>query len=1376
MGELPPVAVGVSAVENMKAVESHHTNMVQHVLPSNYTSKEALLYSYKKSFNGFVARLTEEEAERISEMEDVVSVFENTIHHPQTTRSWDFLSFPEQVSRSNGESNTIVGVIDTGIWPDKIIGAKYFRVSGSFEQSDIISPRDSDGHGSHCASTAAGNVVGSASLFGLASGTARGGVPSARIAAYKVCWSNGCDGADILAAFDEAIADGVHIITISIGPTQVEYRHYYDDIYAIGSFHAMKNGILTSKSADNLGPRLYTMSNYAPWFLSVAASNTDRRFLTTLQLGNGRVYEGVSINTFNPPNTAYPLIYGGDAPNTAGGFSSSTSRLCSSNSLNAALVSGRIVLCDNPSPDQSMLLSNGVAGVVLRTNVANDWARIFALPATSLSLANGTQVLNYIRSTSNATGTILRSTAARNSLAPNVVSFSSRGPNPITPDLLKPDIAAPGVEILAAYSPIRLITGVTGDNRIANYSILSGTSMATPHVAAIAAYIKSFHPTWSPAAIKSAILTTATPMSSTLNPEAEFAYGAGQLNPTRAPNPGLIYNLSVSDYVRFLCGQGYDNTRLRRLTGDNSSCNQAQNEAAWNLNLPSFVLHRNNNQNFNRTYQRSVTNVGRGTSTYRATVMGASSPTLSVQVTPNVMSFSSVGETRSFTLTISGTTTSSIVSASLVWDDGTHQIYIVYMGELPLVAASVSAAESMEAVESHHTNMIQRVLPSYKKSFNGFVARLTEEEAERISEMEDVVSVFENTVQYPQTTRSWDFLGFPEHAIRSSGESNTIVGVIDTGIWPETDSFSAQGFAPPPSQWKGSCQNIACNNKIIGAKYFRVTGSFAQNDIRSPRDATGHGSHCASIAAGNVVGSKSLLGLGSGTVRGGVPSARIAVYKVCWLIGCDTADILAAFDEAIADGVHIISLSVAFNQVVHHQYYNDIFAIGSFHAMRRGILTSKAAGNLGSGLYTMPTLAPWLLSVAASNTDRRFVTALQLGNGMVYQGISINSFIPHRFYSLIYGGDAPNTAGGFSSSTSRLCSSNSLNAALVRGRIVLCDNQSPDQSMLLRYGVAGVVLRTNSAKDYARIFALPATSLNEANGTQVLSYIRSTSNPIGVILRSTEAKNSLAPNVVSFSSRGPNRITPDILKPDIAAPGVEILAANSLYTSITGVTGDNRIANYSILSGTSMAAPHVSAIAAYIKSFHPTWSPGAIKSAILTTATPMSSTTNPEAEFAYGAGQLNPTGALNPGLIYNLSASDYVSFLCGQGYDDRMLRLITRDYSSCTHTQNEDSWNLNLPSFVLFRNNIQNFYRVYRRSVTNVGRATSTYRVRVIGASSPTLNVQVTPNVMSFSSVGETRSFTLTIAGTTSSSIVSASLIWDDGTHQVRSPIVVYNL
>ncbi|KAK4278448.1 hypothetical protein QN277_016293 [Acacia crassicarpa] len=705
------------------------------------------------------------------------------------------------------------------------------------------------------------------------------------------------------------------------------------------------------------------------------------------------------------------------------------------------------------------------------------------------------------------------------------------------------------------------------------------------------------------------------------------------------------------------------------------------------------------------------------------------------------------------------------------------ETYIVYMGN--------HHPKEMHVAELHHMSMVRRVigrnfapqalLHSYKKSFNAFAVRLTQDQAERMAEMDGVISVFQSKTHKPQTTRSWDFIGFPQQVNRSSLESDVIVGVIDFGIWPESDSFNDHGFSSPPKKWKGSCQNITCNNKIIGAKYFRVDGLFGEDDIRSPRDTDGHGTHCASTAAGNWVNSANLYGMGKGAARGGVPSARIAIYKPCWSSGCQTADILAAFDEAISDGVDILSVSLGSRSVVYPDLFEDEFAIGAFHAMKKGILTSIAANNLGPDLSSMTSFAPWTLSVAASTIDRKFSTKVQLGNGMVFEGVSINTFdLQNKTYPLIYSGDAPNITGGFNSSRSRLCGENSLDEAKVKGKIVLCDSFPNDPAALS--GAAGFLLPAISNKDTASLFRfpLPFAVLTLTDGTSIRSYLNSTSNPTVAIYKTNEGKDSLAPYVASFSSRGPNMITPNILKPDIAAPGVDIIAAWPPITPISKVQGDKRLSKFNIISGTSMACPHATAAAAYVKSFHPTWSPAAIKSALMTSATPMSPALNPEAEFAYGAGQINPLKAVAPGLVYDISESDYVRFLCGQGYNTTSIRSITDEAVNCKKTENETVWDLNLPSFALKRNISQSFTSVFHRTVTNVGAAKSVYKANVIVPPS-LLTIQVTPSVLSFSAVGEKKSFTVTVEGTINVGIVSASLIWDGADSQVKSPIVVYS-
>ncbi|TXG49893.1 hypothetical protein EZV62_025768 [Acer yangbiense] len=674
-----------------------------------------------------------------------------------------------------------------------------------------------------------------------------------------------------------------------------------------------------------------------------------------------------------------------------------------------------------------------------------------------------------------------------------------------------------------------------------------------------------------------------------------------------------------------------------------------------------------------------------------------------------------------------------------------RKAYIVYMGGLPDPEAQLS-------VSSLHTTMLQQVvgsgasdhlLHSYQRSFNGFVAKLTQEEAQKLEGMEGVVSVFPSEMKQIQTTRSWDFMGFSQHVVRrATSETNVIIGMIDTGIWPESQSFSDQHFGSPPSTWKGSCRkssNFTCNNKIIGAKYYRSDGKFREGDFKSPRDSQGHGSHTSSIAAGGLVSQASLYGIATGTARGGVPSARIAVYKVCWSDGCPDADILAAFDDAIADGVDLISISIG--GIAAFDYFKDTIAIGAFHAMKNGIFTSTAAGNSGPDPATVTNLSPWALSVAASTIDRKFITKVKLGNGQVYDVSDSDS-------------------------------------NLVEGKIVVCDFQT-DVTEAIVAGAAGTILQGDDFRDVAYNTPIAASYLTLHDGSEVETYLNSTRRPRGTILKTIVEKNELAPSVAFFSSRGPNAITSDILTPEITAPGVDILAAWSEATTVSEYEGDTRVVPYNIISGTSMACPHATAAAAYVKSFHPTWSPAAIKSALLTTALPMTAKNNIEQEFAYGSGHLNPGKAINPGLVYDAGEIDYVKFLCGQGYSTKNLRKITGDNFSCSKANNGSVWDLNLPSFTLSTNpGISTaITRIFHRRVTNVGSPGSIYKA-IIVKNQPGIEIQVVPRALSFRFSGEKKSFTVKVTANLAKSnnkmMVSGSLIWDDGVHQVRSPIVAY--
>ncbi|XP_011077880.1 subtilisin-like protease SBT4.15 [Sesamum indicum] len=709
-------------------------------------------------------------------------------------------------------------------------------------------------------------------------------------------------------------------------------------------------------------------------------------------------------------------------------------------------------------------------------------------------------------------------------------------------------------------------------------------------------------------------------------------------------------------------------------------------------------------------------------------------------------------------------------------DDDERQPYIVYMGELP--------EDRISLMDVHHNLLVQAIgdgtiarnskIHSYGRSFNGFAARLLPHEARRLSQKEGIVSVFRSRTQNLLTTRSWDFLGMSEKLKRNQqAESNIIVALLDTGVWVESPSFNDVGFGPPPLKWKGKCEEggnfTGCNNKVIGAQYFNLAHSVQPYET-TPVDTDGHGTHTASTAAGVFVERASLYGIAEGTARGGVPSARIASYKVCWPSGCEDVDILAAFDAAIADGVDIISVSIG---GASRSFTKDPIAIGSFHASRKGILTVCAAGNEGPYEATVQNAAPWIMTVAASTIDRQFHADVKLGNGEKISGIAVNTFAPEKgFYPLTNGAQSKNFSGDLYGNASA-CDYGSLRTDKVKGKIVYCQGAGGD-TVVQNLGGAGTIMSSNDDLDTAFATIGIGTYISVEDGQRIDKYINSTRSARAVVYK-TRTVEAPAPAVASFSSRGPSRLSPNILKPDISAPGVNILAAYSKFTTVTGEEGDKRVVKFNVESGTSMACPHVAGAAAYIKSFHPRWSPAAIKSALMTTSKPMK--IKPlEAELASGSGEINPRAAVHPGLVYDIGTKSYVSFLCKQGYESKDVALITgKNYNCSNITQAIGADGLNYPSIHLKVDNTDSVISaVFYRTVTNVGIGRSTYVVDIEPPEG--LSVEVTPNILRFFRLHQKKSFKVMLKGKSIQKnmwYLSGSLSWSDSKHHVRSPILV---
>ncbi|EPS68445.1 hypothetical protein M569_06321, partial [Genlisea aurea] len=590
----------------------------------------------------------------------------------------------------------------------KIIGARYYvkgyeAYYGPLNRStDYLSPRDKDGHGTHTASIAVGRRVRSASaLGGFAAGTASGGAPLARLAVYKVCWpipgqgkenGNTCFEADMLAAMDQAVADGVHVLSISIG-TKASLDYAADGI-AIGSLHAAKNDIVVVCSAGNNGPAPKTLSNPAPWIITVGASTVDREFVSAVSLGNGQKIPGETLTPYKlkkKKKKLYPLARGSQVSNST--TPKDLLDQCMPGSLSPEKTAGKIIFClrgNGTRIGKGMEVKRaGGIGYILGNSKLN--GKLVAvdphfLPATAVTYENSLKILDYIDSTEDPRAYIIPAkTVVGTKPAPSMAVFTSRGPNTISPDVLKPDVTAPGVNILAAWSEASSPTKMAVDSRVVKYNILSGTSMSCPHIAGAAALLKAVHRNWTSAAIRSAIVTTATttnkegaPITESMGggPADPFQFGAGHFRPTKAVDPGLVYDASYEDYVLFLCSSNGTNNNITAFTS--AKCPENPPSPA-DLNYPSLQIKQLNKS---VTVVRTVTNVGNGNSTYFAKTKPP--PGISIEISPPVLRFDSSGQKMSFSIVVSkneqfrvnnGTNTNStFVFGWYTWSDGIHNV------------------------------------------------------------------------------------------------------------------------------------------------------------------------------------------------------------------------------------------------------------------------------------------------------------------------------------------------------------------------------------------------------------------------------------------------------------------------------------------------------------------------------------------------------------------------------------------------------------------------------------------------------------------------------------------------------------------------------
>ncbi|KAH0936787.1 hypothetical protein HID58_004248 [Brassica napus] len=716
------------------------------------------------------------------------------------------------------------------------------------------------------------------------------------------------------------------------------------------------------------------------------------------------------------------------------------------------------------------------------------------------------------------------------------------------------------------------------------------------------------------------------------------------------------------------------------------------------------------------------------------------------------------------------------------------KIHIVYLGEREHNDPELVTASHLRMLESllgSQKDANEFMVHSYRHGFSGFAAHLTDSQAKKISEHPDVVQVTPNTFYKPQTTRAFEYLGLSQSSPKgllhdaNMGE-DVIIGILDSGVWPESPSFSDKGLGPIPKRWKGTCVDGAkfdskkhCNKKLIGARYYmdslfknnRTDSGIADTEYMSAREVFAHGSHVASTAAGAFVPDVSDNGLGVGTARGGAPKARIAMYKVCWQTqdgSCASADILKAMDDAIADGVDVISISLGSAIPISREIdISNVFSYGAFHAVSKGITVLMAGGNFGPDAYSVQNIAPWIITVAATSLDRWYPKPLTLGNNVTLLART-PSVDPELQAELIY-----------------VDSSKEMTSEAA-GKIVLgfttAENGESATDFLnkqMEVQAAGVILAGRRSDKMIVSEGLINLNIDYQQGTTILNYIKSTNKPTITVSPSIALTGPLvATKVAEFSGRGPNSVSPYVLKPDIAAPGVSIVAA----CTPEKINYEN---GYTAMSGTSMAAPAVAGVVALLKAVHPDWSPAMLKSAIITTA----SSTDPYGEpiyseglsrkladpFDFGGGLVNPEKAANPGLVYDADVQDYIRFLCASSYDEMSITKISKQTVKCPSPR-PSMLDLNLPSITIpfLKEDV-----TLTRTVTNVGPVDSVYKLIV----QPPMGVKisVTPQTLVFNSGVKKLSYQVTVSTTHKANSIYffGSLTWTDGTHNVVIPLSI---
>ena len=680
----------------------------------------------------------------------------------------------------------------------------------------------------------------------------------------------------------------------------------------------------------------------------------------------------------------------------------------------------------------------------------------------------------------------------------------------------------------------------------------------------------------------------------------------------------------------------------------------------------------------------------------------------------------------------------------------------------------------------------------FSLALSGFSAKLTKAQATKLAGNKDVLLVQRDEARQLDTWQTPSFLGLEggKNSVwnklggyEKAGDG-VVVGVIDSGAWPESASFAGSPITgTPQGTWglkrangvnvmkkadggifTGVCQTgqewtlANCNSKLIAARYYADTylanvpaSARPATEYLSPRDGDGHGTHTASTAAGNHGVKMSVEGIDFGKGSGMAPGAKLSVYKTCFDDGnpdtgdCYTSGSVAAIDDSIEDGVDVLNYSIsgAQNTVI------DSVEIAFEGAAEAGILVAASAGNSGPAASTTAHNSPWLMTVASS-THVNFENTVVLGNYQKYKGASIaRTALPS---SPLVNATAVGVAGADPTALD-LCGPDVLDPAAVSGKIVVCTRGTYDRvaksAEVKRAGGVGMVLANATPNSLdADFHAVPTVHVDEVAGAAIKAYAATAGATASFVLGDTTGgPTTPLPQISAFSSRGPALANgSDLLKPDISAPGSSVLAA------VAPPKHNGR--DFDLLSGTSMAAPHIAGLAALYFGVHPTWSPMAVKSAMMTTAFDNKTATGAKERdlFAQGAGFVNPRRFLNPGLVIDSGAADFRGFITGQGLDTGVPAISATDFNGPSIAASSVTGSITV-----------------KRTFTAVEKGTWQVRANLAGFS-----FKASPANVKFTKVGQSKTVTMTFTRTRAKvGEWAQGNVWMTGPSFIRVPVAL---